>query len=236
MTAPSTMVVAHRFRGPTTSGNGGITCGLVARSLDGPAAEVTLRAPPPLDEDLVVRRTAEGVEVHHRDLLVATGRAVDLPLEAPEPVSFEAAHAARAGYHYIDEHPFPECFVCGPARDGSDGLCLFPGPIPGREIVATSWVPAPSVDGGDGLVAPEVVWGALDCPSYAGLWAGSPVCVLGRLSARIARRPRVGERCVVLGWRRSPPERRKHFGGSAIYGEGGDLLGVGHAIWIAVDG
>jgi hypothetical protein len=46
-----TMTIAHRFRGPPNSGNGGYVCGMLARHMPG-AAEVFLRAPPPVSDGL----------------------------------------------------------------------------------------------------------------------------------------------------------------------------------------
>ena len=48
-----TMTIARRFRGPPNSGNGGYVCGMLARYISG-AAEVVLRAPPPLETELDV--------------------------------------------------------------------------------------------------------------------------------------------------------------------------------------
>ena len=48
------MIIAPRFCGPQDSGNGGYTAGLLAKQLGG-SVEVTLRQPPPLGRDLVVR-------------------------------------------------------------------------------------------------------------------------------------------------------------------------------------
>ena len=66
-TAPETpgattdpVVILSRYRGPSTSGNGGYTCGRLAAYVDG-VAEVTLRRPPPLDRALTVRRGPDGV-------------------------------------------------------------------------------------------------------------------------------------------------------------------------------
>ena len=46
-----TMTIPRRFRGPPNSGNGGYVCGMLGRQIAG-AAEVTLRAPPPLETKL----------------------------------------------------------------------------------------------------------------------------------------------------------------------------------------
>ena len=50
----ATVTIARRFRGPLTSANGGYTCGLLAGFVPAPAAEVSLRLPPPLERPLTV--------------------------------------------------------------------------------------------------------------------------------------------------------------------------------------
>lgn len=228
-----TLIIGQRFRGPNTSGNGGVSSGLLASYIQG-AAEVTLRAPPPLDTEMLVTQGENRVELWHGDRMVATARPASLPFQAPAPVSFEAARAAQRGYRNRDHHPLPECFVCGTAREPGEALCIHPGPVPGTNVVAAGWVPDATVADGDS-VRPEVVWGALDCPSFMGLGPDAPFAPLGRLTVARARAPRVGERCVVMGWTADPADGRKYFGGSAIYGEDQALLGVGRGVWIQVD-
>ena len=47
----TSIIISKRYRGPPNSGNGGYVCGRLARHIAG-GAEVTLRAPPPLDKPL----------------------------------------------------------------------------------------------------------------------------------------------------------------------------------------
>ena len=56
-----TMTIPRRFRGPPNSGNGGYVCGMLARQIAG-AAEVTLRAPPPLETKLDLVEVGTGWE------------------------------------------------------------------------------------------------------------------------------------------------------------------------------
>ena len=51
------IIIDKRFCGPPNSGNGGYVCGRLARHIPG-GAEVTLRAPPPLDKSLDAAATA----------------------------------------------------------------------------------------------------------------------------------------------------------------------------------
>jgi hypothetical protein len=221
-----TLRVPRRLRGPATSGNGGCACGLVAHALGRPV-EVTLRAPPPLDAPLELR----GLELLDGERPIATATDFDEPLDVIASVDFATAQAASASFRCRDHHPLPECFVCGTARE--DGLRIWPGPVPGAEGVAAPWVPDASIADGDGLVPVEIVWGALDCPGYFGLGPDAPFMLLGRMAARVHRRPRVGEACVVRGWRLGG-SGRKALAGSALW-SGDELLGVARATWIQVD-
>jgi hypothetical protein len=51
-----TLTIPARFNGPPSSANGGYTCGLVAGLVGTEVASVSLRAPPPLERPLAVRR------------------------------------------------------------------------------------------------------------------------------------------------------------------------------------
>jgi hypothetical protein len=217
------IVIARRFRGPSGSGNGGYTCGLVAAALGGGPAEVMLLLPPPLERRLRVEPRGAGIAVLDGEAVVAEAQPAEVELAVPEPPSFEAAAAAALPEGDL-ESPFPECFVCGRAREPRDGLRIFAGPLDG--LVAATWTPAAD------LCRPEFVWSALDCPgAYASGAVGRGWAVLGRLAARVDAVPEPGERCVVTGWPLGQ-EGRKCFAGTALHGEGGRLLGVAHAIWI----
>jgi len=209
-------MIDSRFRGPAASGNGGYTCGLVAACVGNPA-EVTLRLPPPLERPL----RFDGRRLWDDEALVAEAQSAEVELDVPAPVSFEEAN--RAAEPDL-RSPFPECFVCGHER--ADGLRIFAGAVPGRAVVAAPWIPA------EDLLALEFVWAALDCPgAYATGVPGRGTVVLGRLAARVDRLPRAGEGCVVIGWSLGD-DGRKHHAGTALFGEAGDLIGVGRALWI----
>jgi hypothetical protein len=219
------VVIDHHFRGPAGSANGGYTCGILASLIHGPE-EVTLRLPPPLDRPLEVAWEDERRRVELRDgeALVAVADVADVDVELPEPIPFETAAAAELP-EGDRESAFPECFVCGWARD--DGLGIYAGPAPDGDVVAATWTPRPE------HVAPEFVWAALDCPgAYAvhGGARGAPV--LGRLAARVEHLPQAGERCVVMAWPLGE-DGRKLYAGTALYGEDGRVLGAARATWIA---
>jgi hypothetical protein len=245
------LVVPSRFCGPPRSGNGGWTAGALASLLlgdgdgdgggDGDAVSVRLHRPPPLETALDVatslddgRRTA--VATLGRDV-VATAAEVDgsaLPVAVPA-VDAETAQAAESRFRGSEDHPFPTCFVCGPQRAPGDGLRLRPGLLLWRDdATACTWTPDASLDGGDGTVPAPVVWAALDCP---GGWsvdlAGRPM-VLGTITARVRRRPRVGEACVVTGAALGAQGRRS-LTATTLYGDGGEELARAAHIWVTVD-
>jgi hypothetical protein len=216
-----TITIEGRYNGPPGSGNGGYTCGVVA-ALVGEPAEVTLRRPPPLDTPLRVEHADGRVELLDGDAVVAEAVRTDLELEVPAHVSFVEAEQAAARYAGFDEHAFPTCFVCGPAR--TDGLRIFPGPVEGRGLVAAPWIPRES--------RRELVWASLDCPgAFAVGFDGRGELLLGRLAARIDRVPEVGERCVVVGWPLGE-DGRKRYAGTALSTGDGELLAKARATWI----
>ena len=230
------MIIARRFRGPPESGNGGYVCGSLGSRLSG-AAEVTLRVPPPLEQELAVEHLPERrARLCAGELVVAEAAPALVDLEPPAAVTFDEAVAASRGYPWFETHPYPSCFVCGAQREPGDGLRIFPGAVAGREVAAAPWIPDASLAGDDGRVRPEIVWASLDCPSWYGMlcfheWHG--MALLGRLAARIDALPRAGEPCVCVGWFRAREGRKIHTA-SALYGEGGALKAVGRATWVVL--
>jgi hypothetical protein len=227
------LLIKERYRGPPDSGNGGYVCGLVAGFLGAPA-EVTLRRPPPIGRILLVRLPGEGgVALLDGDEVVAEGLPARVEVEAPEAVSFREAVQAAQRYSGFAHHPFPACFVCGPERAEDDGLRIFPGPVAGRQVVAAPWTPGQTLAGVDGLVRPEFLWAALDCPGAFANGFPEITMVLGRLAVQLVRPVEPGTECVVVGWSEAA-EGRKHFAGTALFAADGELRAVARATWIRV--
>lgn len=228
-----TVTIAPRFHGPPSSGNGGYTCGRLAAHFDGVCA-VRLRIPPPLGTPLEVVREGGVVRLVDGDQVIAEARGTTLDFDPPAPPSLDEAVAASRDYRGFHDHWYPACFVCGPDRAEGDGLRIFPGPVPGRNLVACPWTPDASLGDARGEVKPEFIWSALDCPG--GFAFDSPKggsILLGELAVSIRGRVRVGEPCVLVGWELKQ-EGRKHFTGTALYGESGDCRGLGRGIWIEI--
>jgi hypothetical protein len=225
--------LGERFRGPPGSANGGYACGSIAELLGG-GVEVTLRRPPPLGRSLRLRRRDGGAVVHDGDELVAEARPATVALGVPGVVSPAQAERAASGYPLFRGHPFPTCFTCGPERAAGDGLRIFPGPVPGGgDLWAAPWTPDPSVADLDGLVAPEVVWAALDCPGGLAVM-GDAVVVLGRMAARVLARPRAGTPYCLVAWPDGAPDGRKRPAGSALLDGRGGVLAVARTVWVTL--
>jgi len=234
MMASDSIVIKRRFCGPPDSGNGGYVCGLLAQHIGG-TAEVRLLKPPPLETPLDISHDRDsGVRLLHGQTVIAEARPAPLDLDVPKPPAFDEALAAMQDYVSEDEHFFPTCFVCGPARKAGDGLRIFPGPVTAKSMVASAWVPDETLSGAEGLVRPEFVWASLDCPgAFAVLDCCIRPVVLGSLTAEILDRPAVGQRCIAAGWPISS-QGRKRFAGTALFSEHGRVLARARAVWIEI--
>lgn len=257
MPLPSSIRIPHRFNGPPTSGNGGWVGGALARALGVSAADVSLRAPPPLDTDLAVRSEGDGhAALYDGDRLLAEARAGGFDVTVPPAPSLDAARAAglagRLRAASRPDSPYARCFACGALR--TDGLRISPGrvstlrtalpgvtpePDPADDaddpgVVAADWTPPADLAEPDGSVRPEAVWAALDCP--AGIaWSHRLGLMMPMMTARIQlsidRAPRVGEPCIVIGWPIAQDGRKLHAG-TALFSAQGELLARSKQLWL----
>ncbi len=238
------VTIDKRFCGPPNTANGGYVCGVLAKTV-GRSAEVTLRAPTPLDRPLELTNPADSVaELWDGARLLATARGAPLDVsQIPAATFADAEDAARRSGPGEGNRYFQSCFVCGPARPAGDGLRIFVGPrevrSPELQVLAGPWVPYPDLAGNDGRVASEFVWAALDCPS--GFAAArrqqmheNDVTLLGRMRAEIHGCPRPGDRCVLTAWP-TGSDGRKLFANSALIGPSGEILAVAQSTWVIVD-
>jgi hypothetical protein len=229
-----TFQVAARFCGPPSSANGGYICGLVAAAI-GQLVTVRLLRPPPLETMMSLHADADGtwhVEQAAQRIVEARPAVLD---DVVPPSAMPFADAVDASRHapWSDpaQHPCPGCFVCGPLRSQGDGLRLFAGAVPGQTYVATGWVPDASLADGDGRVAPEFIAAALDCPGFQALQTGLKPWLLGEYTCRIDGDVKVGERCVILGWKIETKGRRSIVG-TSLHGEDGSLRALAKGVWI----
>ena len=164
-------------------------------------------------------------------------------LETPNVQSpgLDAATVAAASYRNVEDHVLPHCFVCGPARPVGDGLRIFPDWLKEPSgldnpnsfpIVAAPWQPTPDLADATGHIAPEYMWAALDCPGAFAI-EKEPI-LLGRMTAKILTRPTTNAPIVSVAWSKGQ-DRRKHFAGTALFNEAGDLLAFSEQTWIQID-
>ncbi|WP_166878782.1 hypothetical protein [Salinibacterium sp. ZJ450] len=233
-TTTSTLRLDARLNGPPKSANGGFAAGTIAETLGG-TASVRLIRPIPLESPLEVEMDTDGLTASVTDSdhqRVAEVRRVD-PFTMIPPVrpSFADAEAARAASPLQGaRHLLSNCVVCGPER--RDGLAVTPGPLANRsDVLAAPFVPLER-DATDGVVHPEAVWGALDCPSYpATSLLEHRVGLLGTLTAHRNRDVFLGERLVAVGWTVEHHGRSTQTA-SALLDERGDVVASARAVWI----
>lgn len=230
---PTTLTIANTFHGPPASGNGGYVCGRLAQFIDGPAV-VRLKAPPPLERPLTVENDGTEVRLIDQGRTVAQARPTAFDLEIPKPPTPDEALAASRGYRGFKHHWFPTCFVCGTARDEGQGLRIFAGPLPHRDMVAAPWSPYLALADHEGMVRSEFVWAALDCPgAFAFPEPESGVVLLGEMAARLIARVRADDACNVVGW----PLGRKgriHYVATALFDSSGRCCAMARASWVEV--
>lgn len=228
----SETIISGRFNGPPASGNGGYSCGMVGAHLEG-ASRIRLHVPPPLDTTLrIFRREDGGIEMYDGDTLVASGASVPFDLDVPEPPAEDEARNAMENFPCYEGHLFPTCFVCGPEREHHDGLALFPGPVPGRaSLWACLWHPAEDLVDDEGVIRPEILWSALDCPGYFAAMDGTfRPAVLGELTGELLAPVPGTDPLVVYAWRISE-DGRKFYSGTAI-AHGSEVVARAKSIWI----
>lgn len=236
----STITIAHQFRGPPMSGNGGYVCGMLGREIDGPST-VALRAIIPLDAPLALNRNGDTLTLTAADnKLIAEAKPADaaaIPAPPPPP-TLEQARTGSAHYQRTElakERPFhPPCFTCSVLRADGDALRVFAGPYgaePGH--LAAAWTPHPAFADNDNLAPTEIVWAAMDCPgSFAWLdKLGHTGGLLGTMTCEILRRPKIGAPHIISAWP-IEHEGRKYISGVALFSAGGELMARGHQIWI----
>ena len=227
----SLLIDAH-YCGPSESGNGGYSAGLVADNVPF-QAEVTLRKPPPLDHSMRLVVDDQTAQLLDGETLVAEAKAVgDFELELPEPVGIEEAQKATEHYLGYEHSPFPNCFVCGHLRQHGHGLKIHPGSVRG-EAVASPWFPYKSLGNKEGMVKTPFVWAALDCPGAWSFLHHDKVAVLGRITVQQKREIKVEEPHVVMGWE-IEKEGRKTWTGTAIFNEKKEVCAFAKATWITI--
>lgn len=228
--APARSVVIHpRYNGPRRFANGGYAAGRFAAHLPGPAT-VVLRRPIPIGRRIALVPDGEdGLLATRGRTLVAEvtprSSAVGLPADVP---TIRAAGRAAARHAFREaRHPLSHCYVCSPHR--ADGLGVTPGLLEGDEDRLGAVFRAPRTVG---AVPDELVWAALDCPSYpAAAYRESRVALLGTIAVDILRPVHGGELLAVVGWTIARGARST-VTGSALVDAAGDVVAAAQSTWV----
>jgi len=252
--ALATIVVPARFNGPPGGANGGWISGTLAGYLDdtdadatagATTAEAVLRALTPLETPLDVVAADDGgvLLVRAGTVLVQAHAATVTGNGAPPPfVGLDEAARAGAGRAAAPDHPFPDCFGCGIGRAVGDGLRIRPGQVAGGPLglVATTWTVDHGLADADGTVGRQLLWAALDCPSF---WAHRAAQPAEDLAALLARQTvslpagsviTAGETYVAVA-SADAIDGRKLRASSALYTTDGALVASSTSLWIRVD-
>lgn len=223
----SSVLIHERFRGFPTLALGGYVGGVLAKAI-GNSVEVRFLKPVMIGARLDLERLNGGqVVLRDGEGPVAEATATKLDMERPAVVGLIEAQAASRSYPGFTHHLFPGCFGCGPSRADGDGLRIFPGWIPERNMVAAVWTPYASVADVEGHIWTEAVWSALDCPAVWALIATTPAdsanrVVTGTCAVEVIEPVMLGDEYIVLGWPLGMDGRRL-FAGAALMSTRGDL-------------
>jgi len=233
------IVIDPYYEGPTDIAQGGYISGRMAVYLESDTVEVTMKNPTPMGKPLILDTTTpDRVFVFEGERLLNEARPAQLDLDIPEHVSLETAK--KASLRHITEMPFPNCFGCGSGRTEDDGLHLRSGPVEERNIVAIDWVPrAAAVGASEGEEVPEpVVWSAMECPTarvmqFSGIVKPEQSFLLGRMTSKVNRLPKVGRPYFFMGWPIERDGRKIEVAGS-LHNEAGEVLVLSEFLFITL--
>lgn len=209
------------------------------------AIEVTLRAPVPIDIAMRFQFSDEGgVTLMEGDDVLATAKHAELDVQVPEPPTADAARSLRAsslslkpGFHQqlgarIGVHPI--CFCCGVEPEEGYGLRVFPSIVEGRDDVTALWTPHENFADENGLVGPQMIAAAIDCPgAFAFLENDQRAGLLGRMTVEFVKDLKAGDETRIVGWRMET-DGRKMMAGTAIFDSAGDLVAKAKQIWFGL--
>lgn len=234
MTTSDAIVVPELYAGYPGVAFGGYVAGVLAKRSGARTVRVDFRGPVPVAAPVRLRSTADGgVELGDGERPLASARPAELPLDVPAAPPWDEAVAAAERFRAAPPSGVVDCFGCG-LRAADRGLRVHGTPVPGLDLVASGWTPSPALADPDGLLPPELVWGALDCPGHwAGRFLGTlrPGAVTASLTGRVLRPVTAGEPYISYAWLLSE-SGRKHTMGAALATAGGELCAVSEALWI----
>jgi len=228
--------IAHRFQGPSRTGQGGWSSARFEEAVGQPLT-VSIRKGIPLETDLPVIEVEGGWEVRDGDDTILSAVPRTDPFVDTTPVSIEAAIAAKGRFPAAHEivHPVPDCFSCGPIEAS---MGVHAGPLDdGTGRYAVDWTP-PAWAENDGVVDPGVLWAALDCTTawYICYSDGQRPAFTVAYGVEILAPIRFGETYAIVGWNGDYPavwDGRKRGGASAAFDADGVCVARTRSFWVA---
>jgi hypothetical protein len=172
---------------------------------------------------------------YHQDRVIAVGPAAAAAVSAATPAQPGAGGDTTIGRSFPSRPrglAVPRNFCSDQVTDDVDRQVDVP--LPGLPVDDrgpqghSSW----SLPTDDDAVAMEVVWSALDRPTYfGGAPHGGIDSVLVRLTACVLAPVRTGERHVIASWPISSGGRNR-LAGVALWSAGGEPCAIGRGLWI----
>ncbi len=230
-----TLIIEPLYNGPPQSANGGYLIGLLGKYLEGSYMS-RLFAPPPLDTPMRIMRNEDGsVDVYDGNQIIAHAeQAIFEKPELPQSSMEEAAKGARKYVGLDLTYKYHHCFVCGMARPIADGLHIYAGPIDSSTFGAP-WYPLKLHADKEGMILPEFIIGALDCPAGIACMGSPPkLLILGSMWVNIVANAPTGIDYFILS-ACEKVEGRKHYGSSILYDTNQRLIAYSKSIWISIN-
>ncbi|GAB2729019.1 PaaI family thioesterase [Nocardia thraciensis] len=230
-----TVILPEHVHGYPDVAFGGYVAGMLARRTGSPVVRVDFRSIVPVATEVGLGTTDTGWALTAADgrLLVEAAPA-DVTIETPTPPSWAEAKLATDAAVTSPERQVTDCYGCGAVCAPGRGLRLFPWLLPERDLIAAAWQPDPGLAADNGVLPPEIVWSALDCPGgVAGIALGGMRygAFTAALTATQLRPLLAGDEYISYAW----PIRadgRKHTVGVALSTPEGDLCALAEALWI----
>ncbi|HZX38849.1 MAG TPA: hotdog fold domain-containing protein, partial [Streptomyces sp.] len=232
---PEAILVPELYVGYPGVAFGGFVAGVLAERSGAKTVRVDFRGPVPVGVPVRIAGTADGgCELGDAARPLALAAPAELDLDAPAAPSWDESVAAAEAFRAAPPAGLVDCFGCGLDRTPDRGLRQHCTPVPGRNVVACDWTPDPALADPDGLLPPELVWGALDCP---GNWAGRLLgtqrqgAVTASLTATLLRPVAAAAPHISYAWVLAE-SGRKHTLGVAVATADGELCAVAEALWL----
>lgn len=218
----STVTIHDRFRGPDGIANGGYLAGRFGGV--GPT-RVILHHPARVNRPLQTIPTRDGLRLLDGATQIMSTEPCSIPYPIESiPSSMEIGSLPDPD---LETHPFPGCFVCGPANER--GLRIVFKRTDGG-VAANFTIGAP---GPDDPAAHVRIAGALDCSSGWAAYSPGEAGVLGTFEFAVLMDPDPDDQLTVVAEARQRTGR-KRLARSSVFDSRGSIVGSASSTWIDI--